>query len=128
MFRVMRETEPSSGMTSNEVQPGQGALVEADHRRVFTSLSAAERLELEAWQVAARSAGVDGVEDLSARHWPVAVDATVLGIYRAGDEFASWLVVGRDGDWCAASCDDNRVLGSGKSLGAALGLVYRAAV
>lgn len=124
----MRETEPSASIMSDDVQPAQDALVEVEHRRPFASLSAGERLELDAWQVTARSAGIDGVADLSERHWPMPVDATVLGIYRTGDEFASWLVVGRDGDWCAASCDDNRVLGSGKSLRAALAFVYRAAV
>jgi hypothetical protein len=123
----MRETELSASMMSDDVQPVRNALVEADHGQAFASLSAGERLELDVWQVAARSAGIDAIEDLSERHWPMAVDATVLGIYRAGGEYASWLVVGRDGDWCAASCDDNQVLGSGKSLRAALTLVYRAA-
>lgn len=89
------------------------------------ALSPEERRQLDFWTEAARRVGIDGVEDLGSRPWPVEAGAVILGIYRAGESFASWLVVGRDGDWSVASCADSTVIGSGRTLSEALATLYR---
>lgn len=79
-------------------------------------LSIEEREQLAAWSTAARAKGIEAVEDLGDRPWPVPTEAVILGIFRNGDRFARWLVVGRSGDWALASCPDGVVISAGITL------------
>ena len=83
-------------------------------------LTVEDRLLLLAWTNAARGSGIDVTEDLGLRPWPVAVTATVIGVFRTGEEFASWLVVGQGGFWTVVSVADSAVLASGRTLADAL--------
>ncbi len=91
----------------------------------FTRLTSEERSELAAWCEAARSAGIDGVEDLGVRPWPVPNAAAILGVYRSGAALADWLVVGRSGDWAVACCADGQIIGSAPTLIDALRVLYQ---
>lgn len=92
----------------------------------FVGLSIEERDQLAAWSTAARAKGIEAVEDLGDRPWPVPTEAVILGIYRNGDRFASWLVVGRTGDWALASCTDGAVISAGAAFADVLADVFRA--
>jgi len=92
----------------------------------FVGLSIEEREQLAAWSVTARARGIEAVEDLGDRPWPVPMEAVILGIYRNGDRYASWLIVGRSGDWALASCVDGAVISAGTALTDVLGAVLRA--
>lgn len=92
----------------------------------FVGLSIEEREQLAAWSATAREKGIEAVEDLGERPWPVPTEAIILGIYRHGDRFASWLIVGRSGDWALASCTDGAVISTGATLAEVLAGVFRA--
>lgn len=85
-----------------------------------------EQRVLRRWAAAARAFGVDGVEDLASRPWPVSIPGALIGVFRFGDESAAWLVVGQNGSWVVASCSDGSVSPSSDSLADALAMVYPA--
>jgi hypothetical protein len=72
----------------------------------FEGLSPEECRYLRKWQRAARVAGIDSMEDLKGRAWPCDVDGAVIGVFMAGDQAASWLVVKHNGSWAVACCAD----------------------
>ena len=92
----------------------------------FGALSEAERHVLRRWLWAARAVGIESVEDMTSRHWPAVVTATVIGVYLFGEQSAAWLAVGQDGAWAVASCPDGSVSPPVTSLADALALVYSA--
>ena len=69
----------------------------------FRALLAEERSYLLDWQSRVRAIGIDAVQDLAPRRWPCPIADTIIGVYKLGDELASWLVVGHAG-WWAVSC------------------------
>jgi hypothetical protein len=85
-----------------------------------TGLTVDERRHLLAWTNAARESGIDVTEDLGLRPWPVPVTAIVIGVFRTGEEFASWLVVGQGGFWTVVSVADSAVLATRETLAEAL--------
>lgn len=89
-------------------------------------LSEDERRLLSGWMVGAREIGIDAVEDLCARPWPVPTDAKILGVFRGREALAEWLLVGHGGRWAVASCTGQTVLGSTDCLAEALSLILRA--
>jgi hypothetical protein len=91
----------------------------------FRALRTDERSYLLDWRTRVRGLGIDAVEDLASRPWPCPVAETIIGIYKKGDAFASWLVVGHAGCWAVSCCDDGTVSGSLGSLVDALSLVSR---
>ena len=88
-------------------------------------LSAQDQELLQAWISSARSCGIEGVEDLRDRPWPVPTEAIILGVFRAKEQFASWLLVGHGGRWAVAACLTHNVLGSRDNLADALSLIFR---
>lgn len=90
----------------------------------FGGLSPVERHTLSSWVAAARRGGIDTAQDLGARDWPDHGAQTVIGVFKPEHLLASWLVVGRDGDWAVASCGDGMVSARQSSLADALKLVY----
>jgi hypothetical protein len=91
----------------------------------FRALQSEERSYLLEWQTRVRAIGIDAVQDLAARPWPCPIADAVIGIYKLGDELASWLVVGHAGRWAVSCCDDGSVSQSLGSLAGALALVYQ---
>ena len=91
----------------------------------FRALHAEERSCLLDWQSQARAIGIDAVQDLAPRRWPCPIADTIIGVYKLGDELASWLVVGHAGWWAVSCCDDGTVSQSLGSLADALALVYQ---
>jgi hypothetical protein len=87
-------------------------------------LSVDERRYLLAWTIAARDGGIDVTEDLGLRPWPIPMTAAVIGVFRSGEEFASWLVVGQGGRWTVVSVADSAVLSTSQSLAEALTIIY----
>jgi hypothetical protein len=93
----------------------------------FAALQPDERTCLLDWQTRAGAIGIDAVQDLRQRPWPCPIADTILGIYRHGDELASWLVVGHAGQWVVSCCNDGAVSRSLESLADALTLIYQLA-
>jgi hypothetical protein len=91
----------------------------------FRALQSEERSYLLEWQTRVRAIGIDAVQDLAPRPWPCPIADTVIGIYKLGDELASWLVVGHAGWWAVSRRDDGSVSQSLGSLADALALVYQ---
>lgn len=91
----------------------------------FSGLSTEERSYLRRWQAEARSAGIDGVEDLVSRPWPCPVEGVVIGVFSRGSEAAQWLVIGQNGSWAVAHCSEGTVSPSWRSLEDALATIYR---
>jgi hypothetical protein len=88
-------------------------------------LSDDERELLASWAEHARSAGIEAVENLRERPWPLSADeANILGVFRQGERLAAWLVVGRTGSWAVASCLRGDVMGSAATLAEALELIH----
>jgi hypothetical protein len=89
----------------------------------FPALSPGERAYLLDWRRAAKAFGIDAVEDMIERPWPCPVADVILGIFRSGDEQASWLVIGHNGQWVVACCAEGTVSPTVGSLADALSLV-----
>jgi len=87
-------------------------------------LSPNERRVLAGWIAAARKGGIETAEDLGYRPWPGHGAETIIGVFKSGHLLASWLVVGKAGDWAVASCGDGVVSPRVASLADALELVY----
>jgi len=92
--------------------------------QAFSELSPDERRHLREWQSAASTIGVDAVEDLASRPWPVSIADTIIGVFRAGSETAPWLVVGNNGAWAVAYCTEGSVSRELHSLAEALAVIY----
>ncbi len=91
----------------------------------FRALHTEERSYLLDWQSRVREIGIDAVQDLAPRRWPCPIADTIIGVYKLGDELASWLVVGHAGWWAVSCCGDGTVSRSFGSLADALALVYQ---
>ncbi len=91
----------------------------------FSGLSTDERSYLRRWQAEAKSAGIDGVEDLVSRPWPCAVEGVVIGVFGHGSDAAQWLVIGQNGSWAVAHCYARMVSPSFNSLSEALATIYQ---
>jgi hypothetical protein len=92
----------------------------------FATLSEAERHVLRRWLRSARAVGIEAVEDLTARHWPAALSAAVIGVFLFDEQSAAWLAVGQEGSWAVASCPDGDISPPVSSLADALAIVYLA--
>jgi hypothetical protein len=68
------------------------------------------------------------VEDLTDRPWPETGADLIIGVFRAGDAFAAWLLVRHEGLWSVASTADQAVADAVDSLAEALAIVCPAAV
>jgi hypothetical protein len=91
----------------------------------FKGLSPEELAHLTNWSRAALASGIDGVEDMMARPWPCPTADAIIGVFRFGEELASFLVIGQDGAWVVANCADGTVSRQVGSLDAALSQLHR---
>src|SRR5258708_25771100 len=110
---------------------GSGMPLSSKSRRVttlatqpFRGLTPDERTHLQKWWKLALPAGIDMLEDLRARPWPCPVADTIIGIFRFGEEMATWMVIGQDGAWVAANCSDGMISRQFDSLASALSQVH----
>ena len=90
----------------------------------FEGLSVTDRTYLQDWRHAAQDIGIDAVDDMMLRPWPCPVADVIIGVFRAGDERAAWLVIGHNGSWAVARCADGAVSHSVETLGEALSLIH----
>jgi hypothetical protein len=90
----------------------------------FHALTTDERAYLGKWWQLALPAGIDMVEDLMARPWPRPVADTIIGVFRSGEELATWMVIGSGGAWVVASCGDGKVSKPLDTLAAALSHIH----
>ena len=90
----------------------------------FRALTPEERVYLQGWWKQASIAGIETIEDLMTRPWPRPVAETIIGVFRTGEELATWMVIGRDGAWVVASCSDGTVSGASDTLAAALAQIH----
>ena len=97
---------------------------DADRSDRFIGLSAQERRLLRDWRTAAWPAGVDAIEDLASRPWPHPISGIVIGVFEAGAESATWLVIGHNGSWAVASCAEGSVSPPFDSLAEALAVIH----
>lgn len=118
--RPDRSRSRGAGSTNVRMQPTLPVPVPQ-----FAALEPNERSYLQDWQTRAGAIGIDAVQDLRQRPWPCPIADTIIGIYRYGDELASWLVVGHAGQWVVSCCNDGAVSRSLGSLADALTLVYQ---
>ena len=98
--------------------------IRSDASQSFSTLSPDELRHLREWQTAAKTVGIDAVEDLASRPWPCPIADTVIGVFQAGAETAPWLVIGHNGAWAVACCTEGTVSRTSHSLAEALGVIY----
>jgi hypothetical protein len=87
----------------------------------LAALDPADRDLLSAW-LAARGR-IDIVLDLSSRAWHIPGDRTIIGVFEAGRQQASWLIVAERSVWVLAQCDDGTVSGPCTTLAEILTLI-----
>jgi hypothetical protein len=90
----------------------------------FRLMTPEDRTYLCTWWKLASAAGIDMVEDLMDRPWPRPVADSIIGIFRRGEELATWMVIGQDGAWVVACCSDGRVSTPFESLARALSQIH----
>jgi hypothetical protein len=61
--------------------------------------------------------------DLSVRPWGVNGAGVIIGVFDAGEDRASWLIVGHSAGWTLARCGDGFISDVMISLPAALALI-----
>jgi hypothetical protein len=90
----------------------------------FRLLTPEERVYLQNWWKQASVTGIDMVEDLMSRPWPRPVADAIIGVFRSGEELASWMVIGCGGSWVVACCSDGKVSKPVNTLAAALSQIH----
>ena len=106
-------------VTQNSVPPPTALTPDAH------GLTVQERRQLLLWMEDARDYEIDAAEDLRLRPWPVPVTASVIGVFRSGQELASWFIVGQNGLWTVVAVTEGRVLATRPSLLEALTMIHR---
>jgi len=89
----------------------------------FAGLDDADRQILSGWLERARARGIDAVVDLSVRPWGVGGTGVIVGVFDAGEDRASWLIVGHRTGWTLARCGDGFISEVMTSLPAVLALI-----
>lgn len=89
----------------------------------FTGLDDTDRNVLSGWLDRAGARGIDAAMDLSVRPWGVSGVGAIIGVFDAGEDRASWLIVGHGSGWTLARCADGFVSDVMTSLPAALALI-----
>ena len=95
-----------------------------DRTAAPAGLTVDERRYLMAWIESARANGIDATEDLRLRPWPVPISASVIGVFRAGESIATWLVVGQNGLWTVILVDSGDIVTTQPALSEALAAIH----
>jgi hypothetical protein len=91
--------------------------------RTNAGLDDSDRQVLADWLDDAGTRGIDAAMDLSVRPWGVAGAGAIVGVFEAGKEKASWLVLRHRAGWTLARCADGFVSDALISLPAILALI-----
>jgi hypothetical protein len=91
--------------------------------QTYAGIDEADRLALLEWLDSAAPRGIDAVMDLSVRPWGIAGTGTIVGVFEAGKEDASWLLIRHWGGWTLVRCADGFVSDAMMSLPATLALI-----
>jgi hypothetical protein len=91
--------------------------------QTYTGLDAADRQALSVWLDYAGARGIDAAVDLSVRPWGIAGAGAIVGVFEAGKEKASWLLLRHSAGWTLARCADGFVSDAMFSLPAVLALI-----
>jgi hypothetical protein len=89
----------------------------------FAGLDEADHEVLSRWLARAGFRGIDAAIDLSARPWGVSSAGVIVGVFDAGEDRASWLIVGYHAGWTLARCSDGFISDVMTSLPAVLALI-----
>ncbi|WP_428491320.1 hypothetical protein [Rhodopila sp.] len=89
----------------------------------FTGLDIADRQTLADWLEDAD--GIDTVMDFSPRRWNVAGARGILGVFEAGREIATWLIVREGSGWILLRCRDGSISNLTSRLADVLRLIDR---
>jgi hypothetical protein len=89
----------------------------------FAALEDADQRILSEWLTGAAARGVDAAMDLTVRPWGVTGVGTIIGVFDAGEDRASWLIVKHGSGWTLARCGDGFVSDVLASLPAVLALL-----
>ncbi len=117
--RSQRLSRRGSNVVTSRAQPSLAA-----PQPSFDALSAMERSYLMDWRRAAQSVGIDAVDDMMQRPWPCPVADVIIGVFKSGDDRATWLIIGHNGAWAVATCAEGTVSHSVESLAEALSLIH----
>ncbi|HEY4042230.1 MAG TPA: hypothetical protein VGM32_10380 [Rhodopila sp.] len=102
---------------------GRGEETWVPGAQTFAGLEQADRKALSDWLDRAGARGIDAAMDLSVRPWGITGAGAVVGIFEAGKDRASWLVVRHGSGWTLARCVDGFVSDVMASLPAILALI-----
>jgi hypothetical protein len=91
--------------------------------QTYAGLDEADRQALSDWLDCAGARGIDAAIDLSVRPWGVAGAGAIVGVFEAGKEKASWLLLRQDMGWTLVRCADGFVSDAMISLPAILALI-----
>jgi hypothetical protein len=89
----------------------------------FAGLDDADQQILADWLARAGGRGIDAAMDLSVRPWGVSGAGVIIGVFVAGEDCASWLIVGHNAGWTLARCGDGFISDIMTSLPAVLALI-----
>ncbi len=89
----------------------------------FAGLDDADQQILSEWLARAGARGIDAAIDLSVRPWGVHDAGVIIGVFDAGEDRASWLIVGHNAGWTLARCGDGFISDVMTSLPAVLALI-----
>ena len=87
----------------------------------FTGLDIADRQVLSDWLE--HAGGIDTVMDFSVRPWNVAGARGIFGVFEAGKEQATWLIVRDVWGWMLLRCGDSFISDVTIALADILGLI-----
>jgi hypothetical protein len=107
--------ETPTGSTTDD--PGRG----------LSRLIPADLQVLRDWLIGRGNTGIERIEDLGSRAWSGPKAEFILGVFRCGEPFAAWLLVGDHGTWAVASRADGSVSAPFDSLADALSELRRRA-
>ncbi len=102
---------------------GRGGETWVPRAQTYVGLDEADRLVLLDWLDEAGSWGIDAAMDLSVRPWGIAGAGAIVGVFEAGKEEASWLLLRHWAGWTLARCADGFVSDAMMSLPAILALI-----
>jgi hypothetical protein len=89
----------------------------------FAGLDDDDRHTLSDWLDRAGMRGIDTAMDLSARPWGISDADAIVGVFEAGKDTASWLIVRSRFKWVLARCPDCFISDEMESLPAILALI-----
>jgi hypothetical protein len=102
---------------------GRGKETWVPRAQTYAGLDDFDRQVLSDWLDDASARGIDAAMDLSVRPWGIAAAGAIVGVFEAGKETASWLLLRHWAGWTLVRCADGFVSDAMMSLPAILALI-----